>query len=174
MDNGINARRLAMKKLHILFDASCEFCWRCRGWLQEQPAFLELEFIPSKSAEAARRFPGVLENNPARGPSCSLKSADDLVVVSDEGGVYRGPDAFIMCLYALQEYREYSAWLTRPLLRPLARQMFEMLSKNRWIINQWFYAGGEAHLAEKLQKRDAMAEFLSTPEWLRPAAKRNT
>ena len=91
---------------------------------------------------------------------CNIETRDELIVINDEGGVYRGPDAFIMCLYALEDYREYSEWLTRPLLRPLARQAFEMLCKNRGIINRWFYAGGESHLAERLKDRAVCAHYL--------------
>ena len=141
-----------MKKLTILFDAACQFCWGCRGWMQEQAAFLELEFVPSRSREAQARFPGLVPPAAAGPEICNVDKSDELIVISDEGGVYRGSDAFIMCLYALEDYREYSEWLTRPLLRPLARKAFEMLSKDRWIINHWFYSGGEAHLAEQLNK----------------------
>lgn len=108
-----------MKRLTVLYDAACGFCIRCRRWLEQQPKLLELEFLPAGSAEAARRFP-------------RLEGAEDeLVVVSDEGGVYRGARGWIMCLYALEEYREWSLRLARPALLPLARRAFELVSLNR-------------------------------------------
>ena len=50
----------------------------------------------------------------------------ELVVVDDSGGVYRNGSAWIMCLYALREYREWSLRLATPALFPLARQAFAL------------------------------------------------
>jgi hypothetical protein len=55
----------------------------------------------------------------------------ELVVVDDEGGVYEGTDAWIICLYALRDFREWSLRLAQPGLRPFARAGFEWLSRNR-------------------------------------------
>ena len=55
-------------------------------------------------------------------------------MISDEGGVYRGPAAFIMCLYALKEYRELSLWLSKPAMLPMARGVFHQLSRQRGIL----------------------------------------
>ena len=51
------------------------------------------------------------------------------MVVSDEGAVYRDGSAWIMCLFALEEYRDWANRLAHPLLRPLARQAFALLSQ---------------------------------------------
>jgi predicted DCC family thiol-disulfide oxidoreductase YuxK len=108
-------------RLTILYDARCGFCVHCRRWLERQRALVELEFVPAGSDAARRRFPGLGETDPP----------EDFVVVDDEGGVYREGDAFILCLYALEEYREWSFRLAGPRLRPLARVAFEWLSRNR-------------------------------------------
>ena len=55
-----------MKKLTILYDASCGFCISCRHWLEEQPKLVELDFVAARSAQADRRFP-------------DLADADDLI-----------------------------------------------------------------------------------------------
>ena len=62
-----------MKKLTVLYDASCGLCVRCRRWLAAQPAYLELDLIPQGSPLIAQRFPGL------------QVSGDELVAVSDEG-----------------------------------------------------------------------------------------
>jgi predicted DCC family thiol-disulfide oxidoreductase YuxK len=116
-----------MMKLTVLYDAGCGFCVRCRWWLAMQPAFFELECLPAGSPEARRRFPG-LE---------SLAAPDELVVVDDEGGIYEGAHAWLMCLYALQEYRELSLQLSSPLLLPMARKVFEWVSSRRKKISEW-------------------------------------
>jgi predicted DCC family thiol-disulfide oxidoreductase YuxK len=114
-----------MRKLTVLYDATCAFCVRCRHWAREQRALVPLEFIPRRSGEAERRFPG------ASSPD------DELVVVSDEGAVYRGDSAFLMCLWALEDYREWSLRLAAPGMRPLTRRALEWLSHNRAGFGRW-------------------------------------
>ncbi len=121
-----------MKTLTVLFDAQCAMCRRCREWLGRQPAYLKLEFLPSSSSEVERRFPGLTRTD----------QPEELVVISDEGGVYRGPVAFIMCLYALKEYRELSLWLSKPAMLPMARGAFVQLSKNRGILSHFLVSWG--------------------------------
>ena len=60
-------------------------------WVREQEGWLELETMPAGSAEAREMFPGLQQ----------IASADELVVISDEGEVYLDNRAWIMCLYAL-------------------------------------------------------------------------
>ena len=132
-----------MKRLYVLFDGECSLCGRCRKWLARQPAFLELHFLPFQSPEVADRFPGIE----------ALHPDEQLLVVSDEGGVYRGPQAWIMCLYALRDYRELSLRLAHPALLPWARRFCELLSENRFRVSRWFDRLGANRLAEKLAIR---------------------
>ncbi len=132
-----------MKTLHVLFDAQCGLCRQCRRWLEAQPAFIELRFLPLQSPEVACRFPGVERFNPH----------DQLLVISDEGEVYQGPHAWIMCLYALREYREWSQRLASPALLPFARRACELVSDHRLSLSGWFKAGNDAALAETLATR---------------------
>ena len=99
-----------MERLYVLYDSRCGLCSWAKRWLLRQPAFLDLKFIPAGSPLAARLFPGL--SRPGDPP-------EELVVVSDQGGVYRDASAWIMCLFALEEYREWAGRLTHPLLRPL-------------------------------------------------------
>jgi predicted DCC family thiol-disulfide oxidoreductase YuxK len=55
-----------------------------------------------------------------------------LVVVADDGAVYRHERAYLMCLYGLKQYRELSLWLAQPEWQPYARRVFDWLSRNRW------------------------------------------
>ena len=114
-----------MRTLTVLYDSTCAFCLRCRHWATEQRALVPIEFIPRRSAEAERRFPGV------------STADDELVVVSDEGAVYRGANAFLMCLWALEDYREWSLRLSAPAMRPLARRALEWVSHNRAGFGRW-------------------------------------
>ena len=129
-----------MKRLTVLYDAACGFCISCRHWLEEQPKLLDLDFVAARSPEAARRFPDLEPGN-----------EEDLVVVSDEGGIYRGARAFIMCLYALEEYREWSLRLSRPGLLPLARRAFELVSRNRKGLSGFLRLAADEKVADLLR-----------------------
>ena len=109
-----------MKRLTVLYDASCGFCFRCCEWLERQPQLVALQFVPARSVEARARFPELQQGE-----------ADELVAVSDDGRVYRGERAYILCLYALREYRAWAYRFAEPALRPLVRRAFDWLSHNR-------------------------------------------
>ena len=115
-----------MNHLYVLFDAQCELCVRCRNWLAKQPTFVPLSFIALQSTKAERRFPGI----------DALKPSEQLLVISNEGSVYRGAHAWIMCLWALQNYREYAQRLAHPILLPFARIVCELLSRNRFFLSR--------------------------------------
>ncbi|MDB6026974.1 MAG: hypothetical protein JWM68_3197 [Verrucomicrobiales bacterium] len=131
-----------MKTLFILYDVNCAFCRRCRQWLEEQPSYLELQFIPALSEEARSRIPGIEH----------FEANNELTVVGDDGAVYQGPNAFIMCLYALLDYREWAFRLTRPALLPFARQLFEFVSKDRKSFSKWLERSGDEGVASLLRR----------------------
>jgi hypothetical protein len=56
---------------------------------------------------------------------------EELVVVSDEGDVWAGPAAFLVSLWALREWREWSYRMSGPELAPLAERFFRALSSHR-------------------------------------------
>ena len=135
-----------MKRLYVLFDGECGFCVRCRLWLEKQPQYVRLVFIAKRSREAERRF----------GQLYGRIAADELVAIGDNGAVYRGPSAFLICLWALRDYRHWAQRLSRPLLRPLARQLFEALSRNRQVFSRWFGAATDDALMGWLSRRPVM------------------
>jgi predicted DCC family thiol-disulfide oxidoreductase YuxK len=126
-----------MRRLFVLYDADCGVCRQLAHWLATQPALIPLAPIPAQSAAAARIF-----------PSQGTGAPRELVVVSDQGAVYFGDHAWIMCLYALREYRSWARKLSHPMLLPLARQAFAALSKHRSLISRFM---GERELAERLR-----------------------
>ena len=108
-----------MNELTVLYDSSCALCLRCRDWLGTQASFVRLELVACDSEEARARF-GVL---PWLG--------DQLVVVADDGRVWAGSAAFLVCLWALVEWREWSYRLSGPAFAPLAERFFRMISAER-------------------------------------------
>ena len=129
-----------MNTLYVLYDGKCAFCRRCRAWLGQQPAFVTLAFIPLQSPEIAIRFPGIE----------ALHPEERLVVISDAGEVWRGESAWVTCLWALREYREWSFRLANPVLMPFARQACELISVNRHALSRWFTSEPVERLRDRL------------------------
>jgi predicted DCC family thiol-disulfide oxidoreductase YuxK len=129
-----------MKKLFVLYDPACNFCRSCRAWLEAQPAYIELRFFSIHNAETECRFPGIEK----------FAVEKDLTVVGDDGAVYQGPQAFILCLYALVEFREWSLRLARPQLLPFARQFFGFISNHRATFSRWMRERSDQELAWEL------------------------
>jgi predicted DCC family thiol-disulfide oxidoreductase YuxK len=122
-----------MRALSVLYDETCGFCVRCARWLEEQRTLVGLECLPAGSEEAARRFPELRRAG----------TAQELVVVDDDGGVYRDTQAWLMVLWALEDYRAWAERLSRPSLMPLARNAFELLSSNRRRLSDWLHLEDE-------------------------------
>ncbi len=137
-----------MDRLYVLYDANCGLCSWAKRWLIRQPTLIELRFIPAGSAIAARLFPGL---------DRAGEPPDELVVVSDQGAVYRNGSAWIMCLFALEAYRDWANRLAHPLLRPLARQAFELLSSQRSRVSHWLSLASEVEIAETLNQVNVAA-----------------
>jgi predicted DCC family thiol-disulfide oxidoreductase YuxK len=115
-----------MQSLTILYDPSCGLCRRLHEWLAEQPKLVELNLVPVKSDEARNRFP-LLDHEP---------TLNDLTVISDQGSVYYGPKAWLMVLWALSRYREWSYRLASPELLPTTRKVVSMISQHRYQISR--------------------------------------
>jgi predicted DCC family thiol-disulfide oxidoreductase YuxK len=108
-----------MRELTVLYDEGCAMCVRCRDWLALQRSFLPMRFVACGSAEARTRYSGI----PWVG--------EELVVASDEGDVWAGPAAFLVCLWALEDWREWSYTLSGSAFSPLAERFFQALSSRR-------------------------------------------
>src|SRR5258707_14786988 len=131
-----------MEKLYVLYDPKCELWERLKDWLLVQRSWLGLCMVPAGSDKAKNMFPGLEQ----------IASADDLVVISDEGQVFLNNHAWIMTLYALEEYRDWACRLAHPLLLPLARQAFATISKNRHAFSRWLRVADTEALAGELRR----------------------
>lgn len=100
-----------MRSLTVLYDSHCGLCRQIKTWLEDQPAYLQLEFLPAGSVEVETRYPALHR----------ARTLTELTVISDEGGLYEGEDAFLICFYALYDYRSIAFTLANPLGRRVLR-----------------------------------------------------
>ena len=96
-----------MRELTVYYDATCALCRDARVWLEREPAYVRLRFEPAEAP------------------------AKDIVVMDDAGGIYRGPKAWVMCLWATRKYRGWSLTLATPEVWPLAKRLVAWVSANR-------------------------------------------
>lgn len=74
---------------------------------------------------------------------------DQVIVVTDEGAVYRGPSAWIMCLWALKRYRAWSLLMATPAWRPRVARIIDGLGRRRLMISRLLMLEAEADAAAR-------------------------
>jgi predicted DCC family thiol-disulfide oxidoreductase YuxK len=107
------------RSLTVVFDPHCELCRRCRDWMLAQPTLVDLRFVACTESDARRQFGDI----PWFG--------DELVVVGDDRDVWVGPAAFLICLWALEDWRPWSYRLAGPAFAQLAERFFLLISSRR-------------------------------------------
>jgi predicted DCC family thiol-disulfide oxidoreductase YuxK len=115
-----------MKQIYVFYDGECGLCRRVREWLASQPAYIKLVFHPFQSEAAHRLCPDLDRFRPS----------EQLIALADDGALYSGEKAWLICLYALRDYRRWARKLATPALRPLAQRLCMMVSHNRLKLSQ--------------------------------------
>jgi predicted DCC family thiol-disulfide oxidoreductase YuxK len=136
---------VVIRTMWVLYDARCGICSRVRTWMQQQRSFVAVEFIPAGSERARSLFPELDHPDVPR----------ELVVITDQGDVYLDDAAWILCLWALAEYRTWSFRFARGPLRPLARAAWDFLSANRHELARMLSLESDDELARRLADRKA-------------------
>lgn len=116
-----------MFALTVLYDPECGLCKRAHEWLAEQSKLVELNFVPCASEEARKRYPQLNHD---------LTKKDLTVVGEENGAVYFGPKAWLMVLWALARYREWSYRLATPELLPTTKRVVSLISQHRYQITR--------------------------------------
>lgn len=134
-----------VQQLTVLYDPTCGFCVQCRKWLSKQPAIIQLRFVPQGSSQQRRLFPNLAAKTDSQG------RPEELIVIDNLGRVYRDDKAWIMCFYALRDYRPLAMRLARPGMSGLARKAYAMVSRNRRALSSFLGMRGDDALRTDLQ-----------------------
>lgn len=127
-----------MRTLYVLYDPHCGLCTQVKSWLLAQPALVPMHLLAAGSPEAKRLFP-------------AISGGKEVTVISDQGYVWRGDAAWVVCLWALRYYRDWSKRLASPLLLPFAKQAFAAVSHHRRALSGFLGLRSEAEMAEALR-----------------------
>lgn len=125
-----------MTTLTLFYDARCGLCSSVRRWLSAQPAYVRLEFIPYDSPQARQRCPMIDQ----------LHADQEIVVLSDEGHLWQGAGAWVMCLWALPDFREWSLRLSSPAMQAVAKKIVHLISANRLTLSSLLRLRGDQAL----------------------------
>ncbi len=123
-----------MRTLYILYDSRCGVCCQIKRWLEREPSYLPLRLLAAGSPEAVLLFPRV--------------PREELVVIADTGESWFGDNAFVITLWALRRYRNWSLRFASPALRPLARRAYAALTSQRYLISRLLHLDNEGLAAE--------------------------
>jgi predicted DCC family thiol-disulfide oxidoreductase YuxK len=115
-----------MSTLTVLYDQDCGLCRRAHEWLAQQSKLVELIFVPCASDEALRKYPDLNHE----------LTKQDLTVIGENGAVFFGPKAWLMVLWALTRYRDWSYRLSSPELLPTTKRVVSAISQNRYQISR--------------------------------------
>ena len=98
-------------RLTVLHDPGCPLCRAFSGWLGRQPCLVPIDLVAAGSP-AARSLFLALDHD---------RTLAEVTVVSDEGAVWTGAHAWVMCLWATASHRALAESLAQPSRLPLAR-----------------------------------------------------
>jgi predicted DCC family thiol-disulfide oxidoreductase YuxK len=116
-----------MTRLTVYYDADCGLCSRLAAWLGQQRQLVPMQCVPKP------------------------RGVTDLAVVADTGDVWAGDSAWLIVLWALDDFRDWSYRLSRPELLPMARQAFAMISRNRAALSHWLGMDSDGEVAARLR-----------------------
>jgi len=102
--------------LTVFYDADCALCRRVALWLDGQDKHVPVLCVPAQQAGG-------------RGCPIDLPSLlAQVTVTASDGAVYRGTNAWIVCLWALRSYRAWSLRFATPRWRPWAERLFASIA----------------------------------------------
>lgn len=132
-----------MRKLTVLYDATCGLCFEVKLWISGRSTYVDLEFLAAGSLVASQRFPTLASQNPS-----------ELIAIDERGGTYRDDRAWLIIMWALRDYRALAERLASPALRPLARRAWRFISNGRNSISALLSLRSETELTQTLSTID--------------------
>jgi hypothetical protein len=99
---------------------------------------IRLRFAATGSVEARTKFPNL--------PS------GELTVVADTGEVWLSNHAWIVCLWALRDYRDLADRFTSSLLMLVAREAITAVSRNRFPLSSMLRLSSDRAIAQHLRE----------------------
>ncbi len=131
----------AVKTIEVFYDGRCGMCCTFMKWLEKQERACELISYDYKSSEATAVFRDLLEYHPEKE-----------MVVRMDGEVYQGGEGWVCCLWACAKYRDVAEKINSRLLLPMAKNICQLVSKNRLGVSRLFFRKKNEEIAAEIEK----------------------
>ncbi|MFM7179957.1 MAG: thiol-disulfide oxidoreductase DCC family protein [Verrucomicrobiales bacterium] len=133
--------------MEVFYDGRCGMCCTFHEWINRQPRAFGVDFVPYQSDRAERIFPGIGTLDPAR----------EMVVRTDRVEVFRGAEAWVMCLLSCANHQGAARRLAGPALLPVAVRACRILAANRHSLSKVFFSSKDKEVRETLHHMEMPA-----------------
>ncbi len=132
-----------VQSITVFYDGHCGMCCTFHEWVNRQERSVKIHFVAYQSPEAEIRFPGIGRLEP-----------DREMIVRDEadGTIFRGAEAWVLCLASLTEFRPWAERLSSPVLLPVAKKTCHHLALNRHKLSKIFFRAKDEAVAAELHR----------------------
>ncbi len=104
-------------------------CRHSKEWLEQQATTAELAFYPYQSDAAKLCFPELPDHDPEK----------VLVLRANGEQIYRGAEAWALCLWCCHHYRWLARVLMWPWFLPIAQRVCYWLAANRLVVSRYIF-----------------------------------
>jgi len=136
-----------IKRVEVFYDGRCGMCCSFHEWINRQPRAFGIAFVPYQSPDAETIFPGIGTLDPAR----------EMIVRTCGNEIYRGAEAWVLCLYSCANHRAAARRLAGPGLLPVAIHACRVLAANRHALSKVFFRSKDRKVREELHHMDTPA-----------------
>ncbi len=144
-----------IQKIEVFYDGRCGMCCSFHEWINRQPRAYQIDFIPYQSPNAESIFPGIGTLDPAR----------EMIVRTWQNEIYRGAEAWVLCLYSCANHQTAAKKLATPRLLSVAIRACRVLAANRHSLSKVFFRRKDKEVGETLhhiQTPECTSEFCLT------------
>lgn len=135
-----------IESIEVFYDGRCGMCCTFHEWINRQPRAFPIAFIPYQAPDAERCFPGLNTLDPAR----------EMVVRTDRGEIFRGAEAWVLCLFSCHNHQAAARRLGSPGLLPVAVRACRVLAANRHSLSKVFFRRKDRQVREELHRMEAL------------------
>jgi predicted DCC family thiol-disulfide oxidoreductase YuxK len=131
-----------IKRIEVYYDGRCGMCCSFHEWINRQPRAYSMEFIPYQAVRAEQIFPGIGTLDPAR----------EMIVRTDKNEIFRGAEAWVICLYSCKNHQSAARRLAGPGWLPIAIRSCRMLAANRHALSKIFFSKKDKEVRKELHQ----------------------
>ena len=120
-------------------------CCSFHEWINRQPRAYLIDFVPYQAPDAERILPGLNTLDPAR----------EMIVRTCGNEIFRGAEAWVLCIHSCANHQSLAKRLAAPGLLPVAVHACRLLAANRHALSKVFFRGKDKQVREALHQMEA-------------------